>query len=67
MKKRSTYSPLKERMVHRLKDRLKKGVRKVALEPGDRNGMQKSKFPRLIPVTGSGLTGPVSKNEGGTA
>ncbi len=35
MKKRSTYSPLKERMVHRLKDRLKKGVRKVALEPGD--------------------------------
>ncbi len=44
MKKRSTYSPLKERMVHRLKDRLKKGrlkgdykkvLRKVALEPGD--------------------------------
>ncbi len=34
MTKRSTHSPLIERMAHRLKGRLKKGMRKVALEPG---------------------------------
>lgn len=38
MTKRSMRSPLKERTVHRLKDCPKKGVRKVALEPGYRNG-----------------------------
>ncbi len=38
MTKRSMHSPLKERTVHRLKDCPKKGVRKVALEPGCRNG-----------------------------
>lgn len=35
MTKRSMCSPLSERMIHRLKDHLKKGTRKVALEPGD--------------------------------
>jgi len=38
VKKRSMHSPLKERTAHRLKGGLKKGMQKVASEPGCGNG-----------------------------